>query len=33
VFVFRGNLGEEQRKLFVRGKGSYDEKHEAILNV
>ncbi|XP_071158552.1 deleted in lung and esophageal cancer protein 1-like isoform X2 [Mytilus edulis] len=33
VFVFRGNLGEESRKLFIRGTGSYDEKHEAILNV
>ncbi|CAC5401955.1 unnamed protein product [Mytilus coruscus] len=33
VFVFRGNLGEEPRKLFITGCGSYDEKHEAILNV
>lgn len=33
VFVFHGDLGEEDRKLYVRGEGSYDQKHEAILNV
>ncbi|XP_064614552.1 LOW QUALITY PROTEIN: deleted in lung and esophageal cancer protein 1-like [Liolophura sinensis] len=33
VFVFQGVLGEEPRRLIVTGQGSYDGKHEAILNI
>ncbi|XP_053374594.1 deleted in lung and esophageal cancer protein 1-like isoform X2 [Mercenaria mercenaria] len=33
VFTFYGILGERTRRLFVKAQGSYDEKHEAILNV
>ncbi|XP_056008414.1 deleted in lung and esophageal cancer protein 1-like isoform X2 [Ostrea edulis] len=33
VYVFHGQLGEEPRKLYLFGQGSYDGKHEAILNV
>ena len=33
VFTVHGILGETPRRLYIRGQGSYDEKHEAILNV
>lgn len=33
VFVFHGNLGERPRRLYLFGQGSYDGKHQAILNV
>ncbi|KAL4222937.1 Deleted in lung and esophageal cancer protein 1 [Mactra antiquata] len=33
VFTFHGILGETPRRLYVRAQGSYDEKHEAIVNV
>jgi len=33
VFAFHGILGETPRRLRVCGTGSYDGKHEAVLNV
>ncbi|KAK3108686.1 hypothetical protein FSP39_013370 [Pinctada imbricata] len=33
IFTFFGNLGERPRRLYIRGQGSYDGRHEAILNV
>ncbi|KAJ8025227.1 Deleted in lung and esophageal cancer protein 1 [Holothuria leucospilota] len=33
VFLFSGLLGEETRKLTVTGQGSYDNRHEALVNV
>uniref|UniRef100_A0A8W8MX88 Deleted in lung and esophageal cancer protein 1 n=1 Tax=Magallana gigas TaxID=29159 RepID=A0A8W8MX88_MAGGI len=33
VFMFRGNLGERPRRLYLFGQGSFDGKHQAILNV
>ncbi|XP_071102579.1 deleted in lung and esophageal cancer protein 1-like [Haliotis cracherodii] len=33
VFLFQGALGEASKRLYVRGQGSYDGKHEAVLNV
>nr|XP_022304299.1 deleted in lung and esophageal cancer protein 1-like isoform X2 [Crassostrea virginica] len=33
VFLFRGRLGEQPRRLYLFGQGSYDGKHEAVLNV
>ncbi|XP_060555800.1 deleted in lung and esophageal cancer protein 1-like isoform X2 [Ruditapes philippinarum] len=33
VFTFYGVLGERTRQLTVQARGSYDEKHEAVLNV
>jgi len=33
TFLVQGMLGEESRRIHVRGCGSYDGKHEAILNV
>ncbi|KAK6165505.1 hypothetical protein SNE40_022422 [Patella caerulea] len=32
VFLFTGILGETPQRLYVRGEGSYDGKHESILN-
>ena len=33
VFTVHGVLGETPRRLSIRGQGSYDGKHEAILNI
>ncbi|XP_052802383.1 deleted in lung and esophageal cancer protein 1-like isoform X2 [Mya arenaria] len=33
VFTFHGILGESPRRLHVKGEGSYDAKHEAVLNI
>lgn len=33
VILFGGVLGESAQRLHLRGQGSYDGKHEAILNV
>ncbi|XP_013414779.1 deleted in lung and esophageal cancer protein 1 [Lingula anatina] len=33
VFLVQGMLGEEPRRLYVKGQGSYDERHEALVNV
>ena len=33
VFVFHGILGEKPKSLYIRAKGSYDGKHEALLNI
>ena len=33
VYVFRGMLGEEVRRLTCVGSGSYDGKHEAQINI
>ncbi|GFR90269.1 deleted in lung and esophageal cancer protein 1 [Elysia marginata] len=33
TFVVQGLLGEEPRRLHVTGNGSYDGKHEAVLNI
>ncbi|XP_070564757.1 deleted in lung and esophageal cancer protein 1-like [Ptychodera flava] len=33
IFVFQGMLGEETRKLCVKGQGSYDGRHEALVNI
>ncbi|XP_077978029.1 deleted in lung and esophageal cancer protein 1-like [Glandiceps talaboti] len=33
VFVFQGMLGEETRKLYIRGQGSYDGRHEALVDI
>ncbi|CAH1233881.1 DLEC1 [Branchiostoma lanceolatum] len=33
VIVFQGVLGEEVRRLQVKGQGSYDGRHEAIMDV
>ena len=33
VFLFSGRLGEQPRRLYLFGQGSYDGKHEAVLNV
>ncbi|KAL8567948.1 hypothetical protein ACOMHN_029123 [Nucella lapillus] len=33
VILFQGMLGETHQRLYVRGRGSYDGKHEAVLNV
>ncbi|XP_052246606.1 deleted in lung and esophageal cancer protein 1-like isoform X3 [Dreissena polymorpha] len=33
VFAFHGILGESPRRLRVKAQGSYDAKHEAVLNV
>ncbi|CAH1788302.1 unnamed protein product [Owenia fusiformis] len=32
TFLLHGLLGEEPRRLLVRGQGSYDGKHEAFVN-
>nr|KAG5714264.1 hypothetical protein BaRGS_018481 [Batillaria attramentaria] len=33
VILFQGSLGESHERLYVRGRGSYDGKHEAILSI
>ena len=33
VFVFHGMLGETKQEVRVRGTGSYDGKHEALVNI
>ncbi|XP_076461366.1 deleted in lung and esophageal cancer protein 1-like isoform X2 [Babylonia areolata] len=33
VILFQGMLGEAHQRLYVRGRGSYDGKHEAVLNA
>lgn len=33
VFLFHGLLGETPQRLIVKGTGSYDGKHEAVLNI
>lgn len=33
TFIVQGLLGEESRRLHVTGNGSYDGKHEAVLNI
>ncbi|KAK7110848.1 deleted in lung and esophageal cancer protein 1-like isoform X2 [Littorina saxatilis] len=33
VILFQGLLGETHQRLYVRGRGSYDGKHEAVLNI
>jgi len=33
VILFQGSLGETHQRLYVRGRGSYDGKHEAVLNI
>ena len=33
MFIFNGSLEEEEQKLVVRGKGSYDGRHENLVNV
>lgn len=33
VILFQGMLGETSQRLYVRGCGSYDGKHEAVLNI
>eukprot|EP00058_Branchiostoma_floridae_P005200 XP_002590688.1 hypothetical protein BRAFLDRAFT_89490 [Branchiostoma floridae] len=33
VIVFQGVLGEEVRRLQVKGHGSYDGRHEAIMDI
>ncbi|ESO99858.1 hypothetical protein LOTGIDRAFT_238688 [Lottia gigantea] len=32
VFLFKGMLGENPQRLYARGQGSYDGKHESLLN-
>ncbi|XP_019622348.1 PREDICTED: deleted in lung and esophageal cancer protein 1-like [Branchiostoma belcheri] len=33
VIIFQGVLGEEVRRLQVKGHGSYDGRHEAIMDI
>ncbi|XP_002731885.1 deleted in lung and esophageal cancer protein 1-like [Saccoglossus kowalevskii] len=33
VFMFQGMMGEEPRRLYVRGQGSYDGRHEALVDI
>lgn len=33
TIMFHGMLGEQPCRLTLKGEGSYDEKHEAIVNV
>ncbi|XP_071961985.1 deleted in lung and esophageal cancer protein 1-like [Antedon mediterranea] len=33
IFVLRGMLGEEPCYLRVKGEGSYDSRHEALVNI
>ncbi|XP_038044933.1 deleted in lung and esophageal cancer protein 1-like [Patiria miniata] len=32
-FIFQGMLGETPQELEVRGQGSYDSRHEALVDV
>ncbi|CAI9540033.1 unnamed protein product [Staurois parvus] len=33
VVTVHGMLGEKPQRLFIRGRGSYDEKFEVLLNA
>lgn len=33
VYSFHGLLGESSCRLLVKGTGSYDGKHEALVNI
>jgi hypothetical protein len=33
ILIFKGRLQEEEQQLILKGRGSYDGRHENLVNV